>query len=170
MLELKKAESAPSCDECGLHAHLIRTGQALVDVLDGLQEISRGIHPAVLSKGGLRPALKALSRRSAVPVELSVRAERRLPEYVEVAAYYVACEALTNAAKHSSASIVTIELDAEDGLLQLDIRDDGVGGADPSQGSGLVGLADRIEALGGQFKLTSPVGKGTAMFIAVPVE
>ena len=105
-----------------------------------------------------------------MPVELSVRAERRLPEYVEVAAYYVACEALTNAAKHSSASIVTMELDAEDGLLRLDIRDDGVGGADPSRGSGLVGLADRIKALGGQFKLTSPVGKGTAMFIAVPVE
>jgi GAF domain-containing protein len=170
MLELKKAAAAQPCEECGLQTHLVRTGQVLVDVLDGLQEISRGIHPAVLSKGGLRPALKALSRRSAVPVELIARAECRLPDYVEAAAYYVASEALTNAAKHASASVVTIELDAQDALLCLEIRDDGVGGADPSQGSGLVGLADRIEALGGRFELTSPVGKGTAMMITVPVE
>jgi GAF domain-containing protein len=170
MLEIRKAESAPPCEECGLQAHLVRSGRALADVLDGLQEISRGVHPAILSKGGLGPAFKALSRRSAVPVELYVRAERRLPDYVEVAAYYVASEALTNAAKHASASVVTIELDAQDALLRLEIRDDGVGGADPSQGSGLVGLADRIEALGGRFELTSPVGKGTAMLIAVPVE
>jgi signal transduction histidine kinase len=170
MLELRKAEATQPCEECGLHAHLARTAQALTDVLDGLQEISRGIHPAILSKGGLGPAFKALSRRSAVPVELYVSAERRLPEYIEVAAYYVASEALTNVAKHASASVVTIELDAQDTMLRLEIRDDGVGGADSSLGSGLVGLADRIEALGGQFELTSPLGKGTAMSIAVPVE
>jgi GAF domain-containing protein len=170
MLELKKAEAAPPCEECGLHPHLARTGRALADVLDGLQEISRGVHPAVLSKGGLGPALKALSRRSAVPVELTARTDRRLPEHVEVAAYYVASEALTNAAKHASASVVTIDLDVGDPMLHLEIRDDGVGGADPSQGSGLVGLSDRIEALGGRFELTSPTGNGTAIVITVPLE
>jgi signal transduction histidine kinase len=169
MLELKKAEAVP-CEECGLHDHIVRTGRALADVLEGLQEISRGIHPAVLSKGGLGPALKALSRRSAVPVVLDLRGERRLPEYVEVAAYYVASEALANAVKHASASLVTIELDIGDQTLRLQIRDDGVGGADPSRGSGLVGLADRIEALGGRLELTSPAGQGTAMSITVPVE
>ena len=169
MLELRKAGAAVPCEECGLHAHLDRSARAIADVLDGLHEISRGVHPAILSKGGLCPALKALSRRSAVPVELIVRAESRLPEYVEVAAYYVASEALTNVTKHASASMVIIELDAQDALLRLEIRDDGVGGADPSQGSGLIGLADRIEAFGGRFELTSLQGKGTAIVIAVPV-
>jgi GAF domain-containing protein len=170
MLELKKAEAAPPCEECGLRAHLVQTGRTLADVLEGLQEISRGVHPAILSKGGLGPAFKALSRRSAVPVELTARAERRLPAHVEVAAYYVASEALANAAKHASASVVTIELDAQDPMLRLEIRDDGVGGADPSRGSGLVGLADRIEALGGRFELTSPTGQGTVIAITVPLE
>ena len=136
----------------------------------GLQEISRGVHPAILSKGGLGPALKALSRRSAIPVELEVRAERRLPEHIEVAAYYVASEALANAAKHASASVVTIEVDTRDPMLRLEIRDDGIGGADPRLGSGLVGLADRIEALGGRFVLTSQAGGGTSMLMTVPLE
>ena len=170
MLELRKAEATEPCEECGLHAYLARTGQALADVLDGLQEISRGVHPAILSKGGLGPALKALSRRSAIPVELEVRAERRLPEHIEVAAYYVASEALANAAKHASASVVTIEVDVGDPMLRLEIRDDGIGGADPRLGSGLVGLADRIEALGGRFVLTSQAGGGTSMLMTVPIE
>jgi signal transduction histidine kinase len=170
MLELRKAEATQTCGECHQREYLVRTGQVLADVLDGLQEISRGIHPAILSKGGLGPALKALSRRSAVPVELVVRAESRLPGFVEVAAYYVASEALTNAAKHASASVVAIELDAQEAMLQLEVRDDGVGGADPSMGSGLVGLADRIQALGGRFEVISPVGKGTTILIMVPVE
>jgi signal transduction histidine kinase len=170
ILELKKAQAASPCEECGLRHHVAQTGQALTDVLQGLQEISRGIHSVILSKGGLGPALKTLSRRSAVPVELDVRAEKRLPEYIEVAAYYVASEALANAAKHASASVVTIELDAQAPLLRLEIRDDGVGGADASRGSGLVGLADRIEALGGRFELSSPTGQGTTMVITVPVE
>jgi GAF domain-containing protein len=170
MLELRTFEAAQPCDERELRRLLARTGNVLAEVLDGLQEISRGIHPAILSNGGLVPALKALSRRSAIPVGLDVRAERRLPEYVEVAAYYVASEALTNAAKHASASAVTIALDAQESMLRLEIRDDGVGGADPSLGSGLVGLADRVQALGGRFDMTSPVGKGTAMMIAIPIE
>ena len=170
ILELKKAELAAPCAECCHYKHIVRTGQALADVLEGLQEISRGIHPAILSKGGLGPALKALSRRSAVPVQLDLRAERRLPEHVEVALYYVVSEALANAVKHASASVVTIELDTMDPMLRLRICDDGVGGADPTRGSGLVGLADRMEVLGGRLDLTSPTGHGTVLSITVPVE
>jgi len=123
-----------------------------------------------LSEGGLGPALRSLRRRSAVPVELDLHAERRLPERVEVAAYYVVSEALTNAAKHAHASVVKVELDAHDATLQLAIRDDGLGGADPSRGSGLVGLSDRIEALGGTLEVTSPTGGGTTLLIELPVE
>jgi signal transduction histidine kinase len=123
-----------------------------------------------LSKGGLGPACKALARRSAVPVDLKVRAERRLPEHVEVAAYYVFSEALTNAAKHADASVVTVELEAGDTLLRLAIHDDGVGGADPTKGSGLVGLADRIEAINGRLEVTSPANEGTSLSIVIPVE
>jgi signal transduction histidine kinase len=139
-------------------------------VLEELREISRGIHPAVLSKGGLERALRVLARRSAVPVELDLRTERRLPEQVEVAAYYVVSEALTNTAKHAQASVVNVELDTHDATLQLAIRDDGVGGADPAQGSGLVGLSDRIEALGGRLQITSPAASGTTLLIDIPLE
>jgi signal transduction histidine kinase len=118
----------------------------------------------------LKPALNALRRRSALPVELSLHAERRLPEPVEVAAYYVVSEALTNAAKHAYASVVKVELDTHGATLHLAIRDDGMGGADLSQGSGLLGLRDRIEALGGTLQLTSPAGHGTALLIEVPLD
>jgi signal transduction histidine kinase len=137
-------------------------------VFDELRQISQGIHPAILSEGGLEP-LRALYRRSALPVELDLDAERRLPEPVEVAAYYVVSEALTNAAKHARASVVDVELDTQDAALQLAIRDDGIGEADLSQGSGLVGLSDRIEALGGTLQVTSPVGNGTTLLIEVPL-
>jgi signal transduction histidine kinase len=139
-------------------------------VFDELREISRGIHPAILSEGGLGPALRALARRSAVPVELDVHPERRLPEHLEVAAYYVVSEALTNAAKHAQASVVNVELDAHDAIVRLAIRDDGIGGADPAQGSGLVGLSDRIEALGGTLQVTSPAGSGTTLLIEIPLQ
>jgi signal transduction histidine kinase len=135
-----------------------------------LQEICRGIHPAILSAGGLEPALGALARRSALPVKLDLHADRRLPEPIEVAAYYAVSEALTNAAKHADASVVSVELDAGDGTVTLAIRDDGIGGADPTRGSGLVGLRDRIEALGGRIEVSSPAGHGTTVLIAVPVE
>jgi signal transduction histidine kinase len=153
-----------------LEGELSRVAEGLASVFDELREISRGIHPAILSEGGLGPALGALARRSAVPVELDLRPDRRLPERVEVAAYYVVSEALANAAKHAHASVVRVELDAHDAILQLAIRDDGIGGADPAQGSGLVGLSDRIEALGGTLQITSPDGGGTTLFIEIPVE
>ena len=153
-----------------LERELSRVAEELASVFDELREIAHGIHPAILSEGGLEPALKALCRRSAVPVELDVYAERRLPEPVEVAAYYVVSEALTNTAKHAHASVVRVELDTHDAILRLAIRDDGIGGADPGQGSGLVGLSDRIEALGGTLQVTSPAGSGTTLLIEVPVE
>jgi signal transduction histidine kinase len=134
-----------------------------------VRKIAHGIHPAILTEGGLEPALKVLARRSAVPVELDLRAERRLPPPIEVAAYYVVSEALTNAAKHAQASAVNVELDTRGALLQLAIRDDGIGGADVNQGSGLVGLSDRIEAVGGTFTLSSQPGDGTDIRVAIPL-
>jgi signal transduction histidine kinase len=153
-----------------LEGVLSRIADELASVFDELREISRGIHPAILSEGGLQPALSALCRRSALPVELDLHAEGRLPERVEVAAYYVVSEALTNAVKHAHASVVKVELDTPDAMMRLAIRDDGIGGADPGQGSGLVGLSDRIEALGGALEVTSPVGKGTTLLVEVPLE
>jgi signal transduction histidine kinase len=123
----------------------------------------------VLSKGGLRPALAALARRSVGPIELDLRIERRLPEHVEVAAYYAVSEALTNAAKHAEASNVRVELEAREGTVRLAIRDDGIGGAQAGRGSGLVGLSDRIEALGGRLELASPPGSGTTLLIEIPL-
>jgi signal transduction histidine kinase len=137
-------------------------------VLEELQEIARGIHPAILSKGGLQRALAALARRSAVPVALDLRCEQRLPDHVEVAAYYVVSEALTNATKHAHASAVHVELEADDAIVRVAIRDDGIGGAAPGKGSGLVGLSDRIEALGGTVQLTSPAGSGTTVRVEIP--
>jgi signal transduction histidine kinase len=147
-----------------------QVAEGLGGMLEELQEISRGIHPAILSEGGLGPALKTLARRSAVPVELDVHAERRLPAQVEVAAYYVVSEALTNAAKHANASVAHVDVDASNGVLQLSIRDDGDGGADPARGSGLIGLTDRVEALGGTIEVVSPVGEGTSLLVTLPVE
>jgi signal transduction histidine kinase len=109
-------------------------------VLDELGEISRGIHPAILSEGGLGPALRVLARRAAIPVELNVRTEARSADPIEVAAYYVVSEALTNTAKHGRASRAHVTVEESDALLHLAIRDDGIGGADPTRGTGLVGL------------------------------
>jgi signal transduction histidine kinase len=141
----------------------------LADVIDELREISRGIHPAILSEAGLRAALRALARRSAIPVEMNVRIDGRLPEPVEVGAYYVVSEMLTNAAKYARASVVRVDAEASGDTLRVCVRDDGLGGADPVQGSGLVGLKDRIEALGGTFSLHSPPGGGTTVSCELPV-
>jgi signal transduction histidine kinase len=169
MLELRMVEVRGLSEVSELKAQLARTERGLAGALEELQEISRGIHPAILMRGGLEPALRALARRSTVAVELDLRAERRLPEHVEVAAYYIVSEALTNAAKHAQASVVNVELEAHDAILQLAIRDDGIGGADPAQGSGLVGLSDRIEALSGTLEVTSPTGSGTTLLIEIPL-
>jgi signal transduction histidine kinase len=153
-----------------LQGALSRVADGLTGLFDELREISHGIHPAILSEGGLDPALRALQRRSAVPVRLDLHAARRLSEPVEVATYYVVCEGLANAAKYARASVVHVGLDIRDAILWLAIRDDGIGGADPVRGSGLLGLSDRIEALGGTFEVDSPAGKGTTLLIEIPLE
>jgi signal transduction histidine kinase len=137
--------------------------------LTELREIARGLHPAALAEGGLRPALNALARRSPVPVHLEVGVDRRLPEPIELAAYYVVSEALTNTAKHADATTIDVRVETSADELRIRVRDDGRGGVDLTRGSGLVGLADRVEALGGRLALHSPVGTGTTVEIALPV-
>jgi signal transduction histidine kinase len=141
----------------------------LVSVLDDLREMARGIHPAILSEGGLALALKTLARRCSVPVELDVRAMPQLPERVEVAAYYVISETLTNAVKHANASVVHVCAETDGPVLHLRVLDDGGGGADPARGSGLVGLKDRVEALGGTITIQSPAGTGTSLHAELPL-
>jgi signal transduction histidine kinase len=155
--------------ERDLRVDLVDAAAGITEVLDDLREISRGIHPAILSKAGLPTALRTLGRRSAVPVTLEVRIRGRLPEPVEVGAYYVVSEMLTNAAKHARASVVEVDAAVEGGALRVRVRDDGVGGADPERGSGLVGLKDRIDALGGTFSVHSPLGGGTTVTCELPV-
>jgi signal transduction histidine kinase len=168
-LELRAAEARVSPEHRSLVRQWSRTAQGLTDVVEELREISRGLHPAVLEKGGLGPALRALARRAGVPVDLSMGVSGRLPERVEVAAYYVVSEALTNAAKHARASAVSVDADAAGDTLRLLVRDDGVGGADPSRGSGLIGLSDRVAAVGGRIEITSPPGGGTSLLVTIPV-
>jgi signal transduction histidine kinase len=169
-LELRSAETVVPSELPQVKEQISRTTSGLIGVVEELRELSRGLHPAILSQGGLVPALKSLARRSAVPVELDLHLDRRLAEQAEVAAYYVVSEALTNAAKHSHASVVEISLKVEDGALRLEACDDGIGGADPRQGSGLIGLIDRIQAIGGALSIDSPVGKGTSLFVTIPIE
>jgi signal transduction histidine kinase len=168
-LTLRSAQKRVPAGLPELDTSLAQAVEGLAEVLSELQEISRGIHPAILSQGGLVPALKTLARRSTIPVELRVRAGGRLPEPVEVAAYYVVAEALTNVAKHARASAAYVNVDVHDDALWLRVRDDGVGGADPARGSGLIGLDDRVEALGGTMQLDSPAGKGTSLLVTLPI-
>ncbi|MEA2279394.1 MAG: hypothetical protein QOK21_1, partial [Solirubrobacteraceae bacterium] len=136
--------------------------------IDEVREIARGIHPRILSSGGLRPALETLAQRSSVPVTVDMQTDARLPENVEVTAYYVCSEALTNAAKHAHASEVRISVEVADGSLTLTVRDDGVGGADPSRGSGLIGLQDRVAALGGVLTVQAGPDSGTVLSVQIP--
>jgi signal transduction histidine kinase len=168
-LELRATQAAvPPGGE--LEGQLARVAEGLARAIDELREMARGIHPAILSEGGLGPALNVLARRSPVPVQLDVRAEGRLPERIEVAAYYVVAEALTNAAKHAHATVVDVDAVAVDGVLRLTVRDDGAGGADRAGGTGLTGLNDRVEALGGTIAVASPVGGGTSVDVTLPLD
>jgi PAS domain S-box-containing protein len=141
----------------------------LTSVFDDVREISRGLHPALLAQAGLASALKSLARRSAVPAELELSLAARLPDAVEMATYFVVSEALANAAKHSGATLVRVRVDAADGSLRASVEDDGRGGAVASAGSGLLGLSDRVEALGGRFRLESRSGAGTTISIELPL-
>jgi signal transduction histidine kinase len=198
-LELRTARAVVPADRVDLAERVDDVAAGLTGVLDELRDITRGIHPAVLAEGGLVPALRVLARRSAVPVRLDLGVGRRLPEQVELAAYYAASEALTNTAKHAGASSVALEAELieaegieaegiEAGLiegatgstagaatgaapvLRLCVRDDGRGGAGFAGGSGLVGLRDRVEALGGSMTLLSRPGEGTSVEIRLPVD
>ncbi|WP_328996078.1 histidine kinase [Kribbella sp. NBC_01245] len=168
-LRLRAAQAAvpPELDE--LSANLDSITDELTRALEDLREMARGIHPTILAEGGLGPALKTLARRSSIPVELNVRMQERLPERVEVTAYYVLSEALANAAKHASAAVIHVQVDTTDGVMRLAVSDDGAGGADPARGSGLVGLKDRVEAAGGELTIHSPPGKGTRLVVELPV-
>ena len=168
-LRLRLAEESVAPEQMALREQISDVVTGLGDVSDELREMSRGIHPAILSKGGLGPALRTLARRSAAPVNLDVAVPRRLPDYVEVAGYYVVAEALTNAAKHAQASEVHLAVKTEGNDLYLSIRDDGVGGADAGKGSGLIGLVDRVEALGGRIAITSHRGDGTSLDVVIPL-
>ena len=168
-LRAARAAVMPELGELG--AQLDRATAEADGALEELREIARGIHPAILARGGLRMAVKALARRSPVPVALNMRVGGRLPEHVEVSAYYVIAEALTNVAKHARASAVTVELEADAAgtVLRVEVHDDGAGGADFRRGTGLLGLKDRAEALGGQIVLDSPPGAGTSLRVELPL-
>jgi signal transduction histidine kinase len=168
-LQVRAAQAAAPPEVGQLATRLDPVVDELSGVLEELREIARGLHPAALAEGGLRLAVKALARRSAVPVRLDVRAEGRLPEPIELAAYYVVSEALTNAARHARAATVDVQVETGDGVLRVCVRDDGRGGADPGRGSGLIGLADRVEALGGRLSVHSRPGAGTTVRVTLPV-
>ena len=140
----------------------------LAQGLDELRELARGIHPAVLTDRGLGPALQALVRRSPVPVEITELPEDRMDGPIEAAAYYVVAEAITNVAKYARATHVTVTVGRSSGLATLTVSDDGVGGADATLGTGLRGLADRLEALDGHLHVDSPPGRGTRVRAEIP--
>jgi PAS domain S-box-containing protein len=166
---LRRADAKLPTGADELRADLTGVAEGLTTAMDELRELSRGIHPSILTEGGLLPALKALGRRSPIRVKLDMGFEQRLPDHVEVAAYYTVSEALTNASKHANATRVWVSLRVEDDMLLLSIRDDGVGGADSNRGSGLTGLRDRIEALEGRIQIESPSGSGTLIEVEIPI-
>jgi signal transduction histidine kinase len=168
-LDLRRAETelerAPG-EAAGI---LAEARTKLDEALGELRELARGIHPAVLTDRGLVPALEALASRSPVPVETEASLDERLPPSIEAAAYFVVSEALANVAKYAEASLVSVRLARENGAARVTVTDDGVGGADPADGSGLRGLTDRVEALGGRLAVESPTGRGTTVSAAFPV-
>jgi len=169
-LELRAAQAAVPAELGELRAELSSVIDGLTSVLDEVREIAHGIHPSILAEGGLGPALKTLAHRSSIPVQLDVQADAQLPEPVELAAYYIVSEALANTAKYAQASVVSVAVEARDRVLRVAIRDDGIGGADPARGSGLLGLKDRAEAIGGTISLQSPRGAGTSLHVELPLD
>ena len=166
-LELRAAQFAIDVDPRDAQRRIDAVAGGLTRTIDDLREISRGIHPAGLA-GGLMPALRALARRSTVPVEMDVGALDAVPEPAQVAIYYIVSEALTNAAKHGQASLVRLSAGRRDDAIRVTVADDGVGGADPHRGSGLMGLSDRVGAIGGTLAIDSPPGGGTSIVAELP--
>ena len=158
-------------DELGLPEATRRLDEAQREItlsLEELRAVARGIHPAVLTAHGLAVALEQVTARAAVPVRLGIDAVGRFPEQVEVAAYYVVAESLTNVAKHAHASRASVDIGRMSEELIVEVADDGVGGADSERGSGLRGLADRVEALGGRLRVWTPRGGGTRVRAEIP--
>jgi signal transduction histidine kinase len=168
-LQLQAVRAAVPAGLDELNAELGRVLAGLTNALEELRTYARGMHPAILTENGLAPALGALARRSPVPVALDLPAGPRLPEQAEITLYYVASEALANAAKHAAASAVRVAVDVAGGTVRLSVSDDGVGGADPARGSGLVGLTDRVAAAGGTLTVHSRPGQGTRLVARLPV-
>jgi signal transduction histidine kinase len=168
-LALRMARATVAADHPAAEL-LDSAGDELMQALEELRELARGIHPAVLSDQGLRAALGALTGRSPVPVRLDVELDSDLPPPVEAAAYYVVAESLTNIAKYAGASVVEIAVRSDGQGARVEVRDDGVGGADPAAGTGLRGLADRVDALGGVLRVTSPAGGGTTITAELPLD
>jgi signal transduction histidine kinase len=169
-LTLRLAQSSVPADLPELETQIGQVTDDLTAAIEELRELARGIHPAILSEGGLGPALRTLARRAAIPVELDIRTQSRAADPIEMAAYYVVSETLTNTTKHARASCAQVAVEQRDGLLNLSIRDDGIGGADPARGSGLIGLRDRVQALGGSIEIDSPAGAGTAIIVELPLQ
>jgi signal transduction histidine kinase len=167
-LALRLAKATVKNDPDAAEELIGAAGNEAADALTEVRELARGLHPAVLTDHGLRPALEALAARSPCPVEVAAVPSERLPANVEMAAYFVISEALANVAKYSRASEARVSVTRNDGLAIVEISDDGVGGADINGGSGLRGLADRVEALNGRLKLESPVGEGTRVIAEIP--
>jgi signal transduction histidine kinase len=155
-------------DPDGAQAVIADADRQLEAAVDELRALAHGIHPAVLTDEGIGAALDVLARRSPVPVELTATLESRLPPAVETAVYFLACEALTNVAKHADASKVVVTLRQYDDGLEVIVDDDGLGGADEGHGSGLRGLRDRVEALGGEMAVDSAAGSGTRLRARIP--
>jgi len=167
-LQLRSIEAGVPSELGSLKGQIADAVAGLNAASADLQELARGIHPAILSRGGLGSALKTLARRSAIPVTVRLELDGPMPEPAEIAAYYVVAEALTNTTRHAHASEMEVDVRLNGSNLVLSIRDDGVGGADSSKGSGLIGLKDRVEALGGRMEIASPPGGGTTLNVAIP--
>jgi signal transduction histidine kinase len=167
-LRLARMKLSAGDDEAAVGS-LESASEELRLALDELRELARGIHPAILTEAGLGPAIESLAARSTVPSTVSGLPDRRLSPAVESTAYFVVSEALTNVAKYSSATEVTISAECPSDSLRVEVSDDGVGGADPAAGSGLRGLADRVAALGGQLSVVSPSGGGTRVRAEIPL-
>ena len=168
-LALRLAQGKLPDDPAAATELLDRASEELAVGLEELRELARGIHPAILTDRGLAPALEALAQRATVPVEVHGLPNDRLPGPIEAAAFYVVAESLTNVAKYASAKSARVDLARDDGLLVVEVSDDGVGGADSAKGSGLRGLTDRVEALGGTLRVSSEQGRGTTVRAELPV-
>jgi signal transduction histidine kinase len=169
-LKLRLVKASLRRDPTSAETRLTEAEGELGQALDELRELARGIHPAVLTDRGLAAALEALAERASLPVELTRVPEDRLPDSIEAAIYYLVAEAVTNVAKYAQATAASVAVERSNGIATVVVSDDGVGGAKPISGSGLVGLADRVEALGGRLRIDSPPGRGTRITAEIPCD